>query len=113
MRSYTANTEPIRIRINDMEFELLKADGVAQAQIMQYLAELAPLKLGDPEQAERALRMGCNILDEILGSGASFRIFGNTPVSFGRLMPLMMQIARDCAREYRAYIKNEYLEGVK
>ena len=110
MRNYTINTEPIKVSVNGMEFELLKPDAVIQAETMDYLAQAGALRIMSPADVEIVLRAGCNLIDSILGGGACLQIFGNTPVSLGHILSLLTQICKDCAAAYKAYLKNEYLE---
>ena len=111
MRSYTVNTEPVKVSVNNHEFELLKCDAVVQAEVIEYLAQLSALRIASSADVEGALRTGCNLIDSILGGGACSRIFGNTPISMGHVVALLTQICKDCAAAYKAYLKNEYMEG--
>lgn len=110
MRSYTVDTSAVKISVNGAEFDLLKSDAVAQAEIMQYLARVRSVHADCPEEVEAVLRAGCNLLDAMLGTGASIAIFGSTPVSLARLLGLLKQICEDCFKAYRNYLKTEYLE---
>ncbi len=111
MRSYTVNAEPVKLSVNGIVFELLVSDAMAQAQIMDYLAQTAALRVASPSDVETVLRAGCNLIDSILGGGACLRIFGKTPVSLGHIISLLTQICNDCAAAYKSYLKKEYLEG--
>lgn len=111
MRSYTVNTEPVKVSVNGIAFELIVSDAMAQAQIMEYLANTGALRITSPADVETVLRAGCNLIDSILGGGACVRIFGKTPISLGHILSLLMQIGKDCASAYRKYLETEYLEG--
>lgn len=111
MRSYTVNTQPVKISVNGKAFDLLKADAFAQAEIVQFLAEISKLNIGSPKDVEQVLRSGCSLIDSLLGGGACFEIWGQTPVSLGHMLPLLVKICKDCREAYVAYLKEEYMEG--
>lgn len=111
MRSYTVNTQPVKVSVNGKTFTLLKADAFAQAEIMQFLAETGRLNIGSPKDVETVLRTGCNLIDSMLGGGACFEIWGETPVSLGHMLPLLVKICKDCREAYVAYLKEEYMGG--
>ena len=111
MRSYNINTEPVKVSVNGIVFELLKSDAVAQAEIMEYLTQTGAMRIMSPADVEIVLRAGCNLIDSILGGGACLKIFGETPVSLKALLSLLTQICKDSAAAYKTYLKNEYLEG--
>lgn len=111
MRSYTVNTNPVRISINGKAFDLLKADAFAQVDIMQYLSEVGKMNVSSPENVETVLRAGCNLIDSLLGDGACFEIWGKTPISLGHQMQLLTKICKDCREAYISYLNSEYLEG--
>lgn len=110
MRSYTVNTEPVKVSVNGNVFELIVSDAMAQAQIMDYLAQTAAVRVASPSDVEDVLRAGCNLIDSILGGGACLQIFGKTPISIGHIISLLTQICADCAAAYKNYLKTEYLE---
>lgn len=111
MRSYIVNTQPVKVSINRKTFTLLKADAFAQAEIMQFLAETGKLNISSPKDVETVLRTGCDLIDSLLGSGACLEIWGNTPVSLGHMLPLLVKICKDCREAYVNYLKEEYMEG--
>ena len=110
MRSYTVNTQPVTVSVNGIEFKMLKSDALAQAEIVDYLANAAALKIEKPADVETVLRAGCNLIDSLLGAGACYSIWNDTPISLGHIIALLTQICADCVRFYHAYLKNEYLE---
>lgn len=110
MRSYDIDIAPVSICVNGQKFDLIKTDAVAQAEILQFVASGATLKIDKPADVEKYLQNGCELLDSCLGSGACYSIFGAAPISLGKLLALLMQIGADCAKAYRQYIKEEYMD---
>lgn len=111
MRSYTINTDPVHIKVNGLDFALLKTDAETQAEILQYLAQAAAMNIASLDDVRNVLRTGTELIDGILGGGACYRIFGDTPISLSHIAALLTQICKDCTEHYRQYLKNEYLEG--
>lgn len=111
MRSYTINTEPVKVSVNGISFELLKTDAQSQADIMQYISKIVETDISSADDVHEMLRTGCELIDSILGGGACYSIFGETPISMAHICALLVQIGRDCASAYHQYLKIEYLEG--
>ena len=108
MRSYTIDVSPVKIRVNEHDFLLQKSDGEAYRKVCEYLEHIQK----SPKEnncIERFIAQGCELVDELLGNGACFQIFGSTPISLGHVASLCTRIAGDCLRAYRKYLKEEYL----
>lgn len=112
MRSYTLDISPIKINVNSHPFELQKSDGEAYAAVIDYLNYVQEADKTGGSCIQQMIERGCDVVDELLGKGACFTIFGNTPVSLGHVATLCAGIAGDCLRAYRQYLKEEYLEGI-
>lgn len=111
MRSYIVNTDPVKVSVNGITFDLLKTDAQSQAEILQYLIQIESMDIRRVDDVQNILQSGCELIDSLLGGGACYRIFGKTPISLGHISSLLLQICKDCAQFYRNYLKNEYLEG--
>ena len=95
MRSYTVNIEPVKISVNGNGFELLKTDAEAQAEIMRYFIDIERMNIASPDDVHQILRTGCDLVDAILGGGACYKIFGQTPISIGSIISLLGKICKD------------------
>ena len=110
MRSYKVNTQPVQISVNGKTFDLLKADAIAQAEIIQYISDTGKISIAKPQDVEIVLRAGCDLIDSLLGGGACFEIWGKNPVSLGQILSLLTKMCKDCREAYRAYLESEYSE---
>lgn len=112
MRSYTIDVSPVKISINTHVFTLQKSDGEAYAAVIEYLDFVQNSEKTGSDCIQRMIECGCDVVDSLIGSGACYTIFGDTPISLGHVAALCVKIAGGCLQAYRQYLKEEYLEGV-
>ena len=113
MRKIAVDIEAARIEINGVAFELQMSDGDICHAGRAVLARCAALDVNNPDAVRGALEMICGTLDDMLGRGAVAKIMQSRPINMVTALRLLNGVIEDCNARYTAYIRREYLDGVK